>query len=195
MRSIWKWIGLAGIAGVMAGGALVARDQRRRNAYSADDIRARLHQRLDEAGEPAGQHVETAGDRGLGRNGDLSADWANQRARRHRVQPVRAAESLEFDVAAVVEHDVPGVADGVAHRFTDQDLAAVGLPATRAAIATLRPNRSSPRRTDLPTWMPMRTRMPLGRLLSSRCTSTLHPTACSGCANATMKPSPWLFTT
>jgi hypothetical protein len=51
MRGIWKWVGLAGFAGVVAGGALVARDQRRRNAYTPDDIRARLHQRLAEAGE------------------------------------------------------------------------------------------------------------------------------------------------
>jgi hypothetical protein len=50
MRCIWKWVGLAGVAGVVAGGALVARDQRRRNAYTPDDIRARLHQRLAEAG-------------------------------------------------------------------------------------------------------------------------------------------------
>jgi hypothetical protein len=51
MRGIWKWVGLAGVAGVVAGGALVARDQRRRNAYTPDDIRARLQQRLAEAGE------------------------------------------------------------------------------------------------------------------------------------------------
>lgn len=49
MRSIWKWIGLAGAAGVVAGGVLVARDQRRRNAYTPDEIRSRLHQRLAEA--------------------------------------------------------------------------------------------------------------------------------------------------
>jgi hypothetical protein len=48
MRSIWKWIGLAGVAGVVAGGALVVRDQRKRRAYSADEIRARLHQKLAE---------------------------------------------------------------------------------------------------------------------------------------------------
>jgi hypothetical protein len=51
MRSIWKWVGLASVAGVVAGGALVARDQRRRNAYTPDDIRARLHERLDESQE------------------------------------------------------------------------------------------------------------------------------------------------
>ena len=60
MKGIWKWIGLAGVAGVVAGGALgaltvdlkgalVARDQRIRKAYTPDDIRARLHQRLDQA--------------------------------------------------------------------------------------------------------------------------------------------------
>ena len=49
MRSIWKWIGLAGAAGVVAGGVLVARDQRRRNAYTPEEIRSRLHQRLAEA--------------------------------------------------------------------------------------------------------------------------------------------------
>lgn len=49
MRSIWKWVGLAGVAGVVAGGVMVARDQRRRNAYTSDDIRERLHQRLAEA--------------------------------------------------------------------------------------------------------------------------------------------------
>lgn len=49
MRSIWKWVGLAGVVGVVAGGVMVARDQRRRNAYTPDDIRERLHQRLAEA--------------------------------------------------------------------------------------------------------------------------------------------------
>ena len=46
MRNIWKWLGLAGLVGVAAGGVLVARDQRKRNAYTPDEIRARLHQRL-----------------------------------------------------------------------------------------------------------------------------------------------------
>lgn len=49
MRAIWKLVGLAGMAGVVAGGVLVARDQRRRNSYTPDDIRSRLHQRLAEA--------------------------------------------------------------------------------------------------------------------------------------------------
>jgi hypothetical protein len=49
MRNVWKWIGLAGLVGVATGGVLVARDQRRRNAYSADEVRDRLHQRLTES--------------------------------------------------------------------------------------------------------------------------------------------------
>ena len=49
MRSVWKWVGLAGVAGVVAGGVLVARDQRIRRSYTPEDIRARLHQRLEEA--------------------------------------------------------------------------------------------------------------------------------------------------
>ncbi|OBK31418.1 hypothetical protein A5634_14290 [Mycobacterium asiaticum] len=49
MRNIWKWVGLAGVAGVVAGGALVVRDQRKRRAYTPDEIRARLHQRLAES--------------------------------------------------------------------------------------------------------------------------------------------------
>ncbi len=51
MRGIWKWVGLAGVAGVVAGGVLVARDQRKRKSYTPDDIRERLHHRLAEAGQ------------------------------------------------------------------------------------------------------------------------------------------------
>jgi len=51
MRNVWKWAGLAGLVGVAASGVLMARDQRRRAAYSPEDIRARLHQRVAEAHE------------------------------------------------------------------------------------------------------------------------------------------------
>jgi hypothetical protein len=50
MRNMWKWLGLAGVVGVAAGGMLVVRDQRRRKAYTPDEIRDRLHQRLAEPG-------------------------------------------------------------------------------------------------------------------------------------------------
>lgn len=59
MRNIWKWIGLAGVAGVVAGGALVVRDQRKRRAYTPDEIRNRLHARLAEL-EPDSFHSRSA---------------------------------------------------------------------------------------------------------------------------------------
>lgn len=43
---LWKWLGLAGVAGVAATGAVVARDQRRRAQVTPDEVRARLHERL-----------------------------------------------------------------------------------------------------------------------------------------------------
>ena len=48
-------IGLAGVAGVAATGIVVVRAQRRRKAYTPEEIRARLHARhaeVVEAGEP-----------------------------------------------------------------------------------------------------------------------------------------------
>ena len=63
MRNVWKWLGLAGAAGVVAGGALVVRDERKRRAYTADEVRDRLHQRLAEYNGEAGQSgSESAGD-------------------------------------------------------------------------------------------------------------------------------------
>jgi hypothetical protein len=45
----WKWLGLAGLAGVAATGAVIARDERQRKSYSADDVRERLHERAAQA--------------------------------------------------------------------------------------------------------------------------------------------------
>ena len=41
-----KVLGLAAFAGVAATGVVVIRDQRRRRAYTPDEIRERLHARL-----------------------------------------------------------------------------------------------------------------------------------------------------
>jgi hypothetical protein len=46
---LWKWLGLAGVAGVAATGVVIARDQRKRAQLSPDDVRARLHERYDGA--------------------------------------------------------------------------------------------------------------------------------------------------
>ncbi|HEX3751468.1 MAG TPA: hypothetical protein VHW06_12985 [Streptosporangiaceae bacterium] len=45
----WKILGLAGFAGVAATGVVVVRAERRRRAYTPDEIRSRLHERLAEA--------------------------------------------------------------------------------------------------------------------------------------------------
>jgi hypothetical protein len=45
----WKILGLAGIAGVAATGAVIARSERRRRAYTPEQIRERLHARAAEA--------------------------------------------------------------------------------------------------------------------------------------------------
>ncbi|GGO84035.1 hypothetical protein GCM10011584_00640 [Nocardioides phosphati] len=46
---VWKWIGLAGIFGIASGGVVIARQERVRRAYTPDEVRSRLHQRLAEA--------------------------------------------------------------------------------------------------------------------------------------------------
>jgi hypothetical protein len=43
-----KVLGLAAFAGVAATGAVIIRDQRRRRAYTPDEVRERLHARLAE---------------------------------------------------------------------------------------------------------------------------------------------------
>ena len=45
-HSVWKIVGLAGLAGVAATGVAVVRSERRRRAYTPDDVRIRLHQRV-----------------------------------------------------------------------------------------------------------------------------------------------------
>jgi hypothetical protein len=49
MPALWKALGLAGVVGVAATGVLIARAERRRRAYTADEVRARLHARHAEA--------------------------------------------------------------------------------------------------------------------------------------------------
>jgi len=43
---LWKALGLAGLAGVAATGAIIARNQRARAQLTPEEIRDRLHQRL-----------------------------------------------------------------------------------------------------------------------------------------------------
>ena len=43
-----KMLGLAAFTGVAATGVVIIRDQRRRSAYTADEVRDRLHARVTE---------------------------------------------------------------------------------------------------------------------------------------------------
>jgi hypothetical protein len=51
----WKLLGLAGLAGVAATGVVVARRRRTTAEVSPDELRDRLHRRLDEARPPSGE--------------------------------------------------------------------------------------------------------------------------------------------
>lgn len=46
---VWKLVGLAGVMGVAATGALAVRNERARRAYSPDEIRSVLHERYTQA--------------------------------------------------------------------------------------------------------------------------------------------------
>ena len=47
---LWKWLGLAGVAGVAATGVIIARDQRQRAQLTPEEVRDRLRDRLDRSG-------------------------------------------------------------------------------------------------------------------------------------------------
>lgn len=55
-----KVLGLASVVGVAATGVAVARAERQRRAYTPEQVRARLHARLDEVGsrEPGRSHLD-----------------------------------------------------------------------------------------------------------------------------------------
>lgn len=46
---LWRVLGIAGLTGVAATGAIIAREQRKRAQVTPDDVRRRLHERLAEA--------------------------------------------------------------------------------------------------------------------------------------------------
>jgi hypothetical protein len=45
----WKVLGLAGVAGVVATGVVIARAERRRRAYTPEEIRSQLRARYADA--------------------------------------------------------------------------------------------------------------------------------------------------
>ena len=58
MRPPWKLIGLAGVAGVAATGVVVARKRRAHAEYDPDELRERLHRRLEEVPRVDGAAAE-----------------------------------------------------------------------------------------------------------------------------------------
>ena len=50
---LWRVLGVAGLAGVAATGVILARDQRKRAQLTPEEVRARLHERLDRAAPDA----------------------------------------------------------------------------------------------------------------------------------------------
>lgn len=44
--TFWKWLGLAGLFGIASGGVAIARQERVRRAYTPDEVRSRLHERV-----------------------------------------------------------------------------------------------------------------------------------------------------
>ena len=48
----WKLLGIAGVAGVTATGVVVARRRRAHVEYDADELRAKLHDRLAQVPRP-----------------------------------------------------------------------------------------------------------------------------------------------
>jgi hypothetical protein len=55
----WKLVGLAGLVGVAATGVVVARAERKRRAYTPEEVRSRLHERVAEVQEPEREPVAT----------------------------------------------------------------------------------------------------------------------------------------
>ena len=60
-RRIAALAGMAGVAGVAATGVAVARAERRRQAYTPDEVRARLRERAAGSHESHGSHEPDAG--------------------------------------------------------------------------------------------------------------------------------------
>ena len=55
MSRWWKVLGVAGFVGVAATGVLVARAERRRRAYTPEEVRTRLRERLARAEADGGK--------------------------------------------------------------------------------------------------------------------------------------------
>jgi hypothetical protein len=62
VRVPWKLIGLAGLAGVAASGAVVARRRRSHREFDTDELRSRLHRRVADVRDADEATDASAGD-------------------------------------------------------------------------------------------------------------------------------------
>jgi hypothetical protein len=58
--SLWKALGLAGLAGVAATGVIIARDRRRREQLTPEEIRERLHRRVEDLDRRQGDSTDSS---------------------------------------------------------------------------------------------------------------------------------------
>ncbi|GAA0260261.1 hypothetical protein [Cryptosporangium japonicum] len=105
---LWKVIGLAGLAGVAATGVAVARAERRRRAYTPEEIRARLHLRIEEA--------SGADDAPAGAGGPASDAPEPPTRRREALRTVAGRLRTLRDRAAEVSGPRPGQLDALRER-------------------------------------------------------------------------------
>ena len=75
---LWKALGLAGLAGVATTGAIIARNQRARAQLTPDQVRERLHQRLEETQDQ--QTTRRPGTRRATRRGGQGSTDSSARA-------------------------------------------------------------------------------------------------------------------
>lgn len=77
---VWKALGLAGLAGVAATGVIIARNERQRAQLTPEEIRERLHRRLDDSQPELEPETPTApvAHEAAGRPGCLRA-WRGRR--------------------------------------------------------------------------------------------------------------------
>jgi len=85
----WKWLGLAGLAGVTATGVVVARAERRRRSYTPDEVRERLQQRLADATPEIGngRAPSSAAERLRGEPAHRRTSWRTKIVNRLRRAP------------------------------------------------------------------------------------------------------------
>ncbi|MEU1998806.1 hypothetical protein ABZ511_30585 [Nocardia gamkensis] len=80
----WKAVGLAGAAGVVATGVVVVRAERRRRAYTPDQVREQLHARFAQAASvPETVGTAAAEPRGVTGIGGRIRRWFRRRSEQH----------------------------------------------------------------------------------------------------------------